>query len=140
MNSIYRYLVQPVNLNRFSWPISGYPSPSVKPQDPPAPPLEAAQESTSGNSDDPGTTSISPIGGNELSIAHETTPTPVFSTAMLLVLAIILSFILGFMSQRLLMHPEDFVSINHPDLKLDDLRRLWQINVLGRHFILGMAV
>lgn len=140
MNSIYRYLVQPVNLNRFSWPMSGYPSPAVKPQDTDTLPLDVPQESTQPvEPNNVGTVSISPISGNEV-VLTETTPQPLLSTATLLVFAIILSFVLGFMCQRLLMHPEDFITVNHPDLKLEDLRRLWQINVFGRHFILGMAV
>ncbi|KAJ9093063.1 hypothetical protein QFC21_006556 [Naganishia friedmannii] len=145
MNSIYRYLVQPVNLNRFSWPISGYPSPAVKPQDASALPLDAPHEESIQpvEANDTATASISPISGSgsEIVVLPVPTPQPILSTTMLLVLAIVLSFVLGAMSQRLLMHPEDFITVNpHPDLKLEDLRRLWQINVFGRHFILGLAV
>ncbi|KAJ9112079.1 hypothetical protein QFC22_006378 [Naganishia vaughanmartiniae] len=132
------YMAEWPRLDR--WPISGYPSPAIKPQDLPATELDVPQEATQpGETNDQAGASVSPLGGNDI-VPPEATSEPLLSTAMLLMLAIILSFVLGFMSQRLLMHPEDFITVNHPDLKLEDVRRLWQINVFGRHFILGVAV
>lgn len=141
MNSIYRYLTQPVNLNRFSWPVSGYPSPAIKteaalpPVDVPSQPVQ--DEVRSNGSE------IPPAGDSIIALPNATT-TPGLSTPGLIILAILLSFVLGFMCRTLVMSPEDpvnFASDYSPDghVEWTDFRKLLQVHVLGRYFILGIA-
>lgn len=140
MNSIYRYLTQPVNLNRFSWPISGYPSPAIKheaalpPIDvPPAPIQDQASTEDSAASN---------VSEGIITLPNATTP-PGLSTPALIVLAVLLSFALGFMCRTLTMNLEDVVHIssnyNGEALEWTDFRGLLQVQIFGRYLILGIA-
>ncbi|GHJ89029.1 hypothetical protein NliqN6_5431 [Naganishia liquefaciens] len=142
MNSIYRYLTQPVNLNRFSWPISGYPSPAIKSETAPLPvevppPAPRQDQSTS-------TDNVGPIAGESVIALADATASSGLSTPALIVLAVLLSFALGFMSRTLLMNLEDFVNLSlerngHSDGEWTEFRRLLQVPFLGRYLVLGIA-
>jgi hypothetical protein len=141
MNSIYRYLTQPVNLNRFSWPISGYPSPAIKPEAPlvPAdiPPTPAQVEAKSD-----GDLRL-PAGESIIALANSTSP-PGLSTPGLIIIAILLAFVLGFLSRTLLISPEDstnFSSDYNADVHAEwsGFRKLLHVPFFGRYIILGIA-
>lgn len=140
MNSIYRYLTQPVNLNRFSWPISGYPSPAIKPEAA-LPPIDVPPAPTQDQV--PTEDSAAPSTGEGIITLANVTAPPGLSTPALIVLAVLLSFALGFMCRTLMMNPEDLVNIssnnNGEALEWTDFRRLLQVQVLGRYLVLGIA-
>jgi hypothetical protein len=139
MNSIYRYLTQPVNLNRFSWPISGFPSPAAPKPDVPAEQVPASSDN------------VQEIPtSEEIVVPIESAPPSNVaftqsSTVLLLILAVSLSFMLGFMFRTLVMKAEDFVIYSpshHPDAQPNwtEFQRLLQLDALGRRFIFGIAV
>lgn len=141
MNSIYRYLTQPVNLNRFSWPISGYPSPAIKPEAPLAPadvprapaPVEAK----------PDVDVTVPAGESIIALANATSP-PGLSTPALIIIAILLSFVLGFMCRTLVMSRGDhgYLSAEYnadAHVEWSEFRKLLQVPFLDRYIILGIA-
>jgi hypothetical protein len=140
MNSIYRYLTQPVNLNRFSWPISGFPSPAAPKPEVAVEQIQAPTETTQEVPASEGSVAL-PLDSSTAIDAISTQS----SSALLLILAIVLSFMLGFMCRTLVMKAEDFVIFspsNHPDAQptWTEFQRLLQLDALGRRFILGVAV
>lgn len=143
MNSIYRYLTQPVNLNRFSWPISGFPSPAIAKPEPAVERTEAPTDAglDAGRPESKGDVALPVENNTTLANAASTTRS---STALLIILAMVLSFMLGFMCRTLVMKAEDFVVFspsNHPDARPSwtEFQRLLQVDALGRRFILGIA-